>query len=76
LARNAGHAAFGAASAQGPAMANRPARQSNWRMPPLSTLERPVMSMQRKIGMLTWRGYLFLAFAPVIVKVINVAIAK
>ena len=57
-------------------MANRPARQSNWRMPPLSTLERPVMSMQRKIGMLTWRGYLFLAFAPVIVKVINVAIAK
>ena len=57
-------------------MANRPARQSNWRMPPLSTLERPVMSMQRKIGMLTLRGYLFFAFALVIVKVVDVAIAK
>jgi hypothetical protein len=57
-------------------MTDRPSRPSNWRMPPLSTLERPVMSMQGKIGMLTLRGYLFLAFAPVIVKVINVAIAK
>ena len=57
-------------------MTARPSRPSNWRLPPLSTLERPVMSMQGKIGMLTLRGYLFLAFAPVIVKVINVAIAK
>jgi hypothetical protein len=39
-------------------------------------LERPAMSTQRKIGMLTLRGYLFFAFALVIVKVINVAIAK
>jgi hypothetical protein len=43
-------------------MTDRPSRRSNWRMPPLSTLERPVMSMQRKIGMLTLRGYLFFAF--------------
>jgi hypothetical protein len=57
-------------------MANRPARRSNWRMPPLSMLERPAMSMQRKIGMLTWRGYLFFAFALVIVKVVDVAIAN
>ena len=65
-----------AAQAQGPAMTDRPSRPSNWRMPPLSTLERPVMSMQRKIGMLTLRGYLFFAFALVIVKVVDVAIAN
>lgn len=69
-------ASLAAAQAQGPAVTNRPSRRSNWRMPPLSMLERPAMSTQRKIGMLTLRGYLFFAFALVIVKVINVAIAK
>jgi hypothetical protein len=43
-------------------------------MPPLSLLERPTMSLQRKIGLLTLRGYLLVAFALVIVKIIQVAV--
>lgn len=39
-------------------------------------LEEPVMSTQRKVGMLTLRGYLLFAFALVIVKVADVAIGK
>jgi len=54
----------------------RLARRANWRMPPLTLLERPVMSRQRKIGMLTLRGYLLFAFALVIVKVVEVAVGK
>jgi NRAMP (natural resistance-associated macrophage protein)-like metal ion transporter len=56
--------------------ADRLSRRSTWRMPPLAMLDRPVMSKQRKIGMLMLRGYLIFAFALVIVKVIEVAIAK
>ncbi len=56
--------------------ANRLARRANWRMPPLTLLERPVMSRQRKIGMLTLRFYLLFAFVLVIVKVVEVAIGK
>jgi NRAMP (natural resistance-associated macrophage protein)-like metal ion transporter len=52
------------------------ARRENWRMPPLALLERPVMSRQRKIGMLALRGYLLFAFVLVIVKVVEVTIAK
>jgi NRAMP (natural resistance-associated macrophage protein)-like metal ion transporter len=51
-------------------------RRTSWRMPPLTLLERPVMSRQRKIGMVTLRGYLIFAFALVIVKVVEVAIGK
>jgi NRAMP (natural resistance-associated macrophage protein)-like metal ion transporter len=50
--------------------------RATWRMPPLAMLEKPVISRQRKIGMLTLRGYLLFAFALVIVKVVEVAIAK
>jgi len=39
-------------------------------------LQRPVMSKQRKIGMFALRAYLLFAFALVIVKVVEVAIAK
>jgi hypothetical protein len=51
-------------------------RRENWRMASLALLERPVMSRQRMIGMLTLRGYLLFAFALVIVKVVEVAIGK
>jgi NRAMP (natural resistance-associated macrophage protein)-like metal ion transporter len=51
-------------------------RRANWRMPPLTMLKRPVMSRQRKIGMLALRFYLVFAFVLVIVKVVEVAIAK
>jgi NRAMP (natural resistance-associated macrophage protein)-like metal ion transporter len=53
---------------------DRLARRANWRMPPLTLLERPVMSTRRKLGMLALRGYLLFAFALVIVKVVRVAI--
>jgi len=52
------------------------ARRSSWRMPPLAMLKRPVMSRQRKAGMLVLRGYLFFAFALVIVKVVEVAAGR
>jgi NRAMP (natural resistance-associated macrophage protein)-like metal ion transporter len=55
---------------------DRLSRRATWRMPPLTMLEKPVMSRQRKIGMLTLRGYLLFAFALVIVKVVEVAIPK
>ena len=42
----------------------RTARRANWRMPPLTLLERPVMSRQRKIGMLTLRGVPSLRLRP------------
>jgi len=51
-------------------------RRTSWRMPPLTLLERPVMSRQRMIGMVTLRGYLIFAFALVIVKVVEVAMGK
>lgn len=50
-------------------------RRSNWRMPPLVMLKRPVMSKQRKVGMLALRGYLLVAFALVIVKIVEVSIS-
>jgi NRAMP (natural resistance-associated macrophage protein)-like metal ion transporter len=49
-------------------------RRQTWRMPPLSLLERPVMSQQRKLGLLTLRCYLLIAFALVILKVVEVAV--
>ena len=48
--------------------------RDTWRMPALSRLERPVMSRQRKVGLLTLRGYLLIAFVLVIVKLVEVAI--
>ncbi|NNN14890.1 MAG: divalent metal cation transporter [Acidimicrobiaceae bacterium] len=48
--------------------------RQTWRMPNLATLKTPVMSTQRKIGLLTLRGYLFVAFALVVVKIVEVAI--
>jgi Mn2+/Fe2+ NRAMP family transporter len=58
------------------AAADRLARRTTWRMPQLALLERPIMSTQRKIGMLAMRSYLLFAFALVIVKIVQLAIAK
>jgi Mn2+/Fe2+ NRAMP family transporter len=49
-------------------------RRDTWRMPNLSRLERPVMSRQRKVGLITLRGYLLIAFVLVIVKIVEVAV--
>jgi Mn2+/Fe2+ NRAMP family transporter len=46
----------------------------NWRMPPLSLLQRPVMSAGRKIGMGALRLYLGAAMVLVIVKIVQLAI--
>ncbi len=54
------------------ALAEVPNR-GTWRMPPLQRLERPTMSLQRKVGLLTLRAYLAVAFILVIVKIVEVA---
>jgi Mn2+/Fe2+ NRAMP family transporter len=48
--------------------------RDKWRMPPLSRLERPTMSLQRKVGLGALRGYLVVALVLVVVKVIEVAV--
>ncbi len=48
--------------------------RNTWRMPPLATLSRPTMSLQRKIGLGALRGYLVIALVLVVVKVIEVAV--
>ncbi|NKQ58552.1 divalent metal cation transporter [Amycolatopsis sp. K13G38] len=53
-----------------PAPVDRAGREG-WRMPPLATLTRPVMSTGRKIGMGALRTYLAVAMILVIVKVVQ-----
>jgi Mn2+/Fe2+ NRAMP family transporter len=48
--------------------------RATWRIPPLQRLERPTMSMQRKVGLFTLRAYLAVAFILVIVKIVEVAV--
>jgi NRAMP (natural resistance-associated macrophage protein)-like metal ion transporter len=49
-------------------------RRDTWRMPPLHLLAKPVLSTQRRVGLITLRGYLLVAFALVVVKIIQVAV--
>ena len=51
-----------------------PGRRATWRMPALSLLEQPLLNRQRKAGLLALRLYLLVAFALVIVKVVQVAV--
>ncbi|HEV2361938.1 MAG TPA: NRAMP family divalent metal transporter [Acidimicrobiales bacterium] len=48
--------------------------RDSWRMPALNLLARPVVSTQRKVGLLVLRAYLFLAFALVVAKIVSVAV--
>ncbi|WP_329581328.1 divalent metal cation transporter [Kitasatospora sp. NBC_01250] len=48
--------------------------RDDWRMPPLETLTRPVMSTGRKIGMGALRGYLFIAMILVVIKLVQTAL--
>jgi hypothetical protein len=50
------------------------ADRDTWRMPPLAELTPPVWSVARKVGMLTLRGYLLIAAALMVVKVVELAI--
>jgi len=47
---------------------------ASWRMPPLATLPKPAPSLARRIGLLTLRGYLVLAVAMFVVKVVQLAL--
>jgi Mn2+/Fe2+ NRAMP family transporter len=48
--------------------------RATWRTPALATLERPVMSPLRRVGLLTLRCYLVIAVILVIVKVVQLGI--
>jgi Mn2+/Fe2+ NRAMP family transporter len=49
--------------------------RDTWRMPPLATLDRPTMSLGRRVGLLVLRGYLLLATVLVVVKVVQAGLA-
>ena len=40
----------------------------------MTRLAKPVMSTQRKVGLMALRGYLLVAFVLVVVKIVQVAI--
>jgi NRAMP (natural resistance-associated macrophage protein)-like metal ion transporter len=48
--------------------------RDTWRMPPLETLTRPVMSTARRIGMGALRSYLLIAMVLVVIKIVQVAL--
>jgi hypothetical protein len=48
--------------------------RQTWRMPAIERLSRPVLSSQRKIGLVILRGYLLIAFSLVVVKIVEVAL--
>ena len=51
------------------------AERLTWRMPPLSELPRPRWSPGRRAGMLALRGYLVVAVALVVVKIVELSVA-
>ncbi len=51
------------------------AERLTWRMPPLSELPRPQWSPGRRAGMLALRGYLVVAVALVVVKIVELSVA-
>ena len=50
--------------------------RDNWRMPGLALLERPVWSPARRIAMLTLSGYLVVAVILLVVKAVELAVAR
>ncbi|MGD0559055.1 MAG: NRAMP family divalent metal transporter [Streptosporangiaceae bacterium] len=46
-------------------------RRVAWRTPPIHTLQRPVLSVARKIGLLALRGYIVFAIIIMVVKLIQ-----
>jgi hypothetical protein len=55
-------------------VADYKADRTTWQMPPLADLPKPVWSTTRKVGMLTLRGYLVVAGALIVIKVVQLAI--
>jgi hypothetical protein len=52
------------------------AERENWRMPALALLERPVLAPARRIAMLTLSGYLVVAVVLLVVKAVQLALAR
>jgi Mn2+/Fe2+ NRAMP family transporter len=46
-------------------------RRVAWRTPPIHTLQRPVLSISRKIGLLALRGYIIFAIIIMVIKLIQ-----
>lgn len=49
--------------------------RASWRMPPLALLTRPQLSTGRRLGLAVLRGYLVIAAAMVILRVVQLALA-
>lgn len=50
-------------------------RRAAWRTPRIDTLERPALSMARRIGLLTLRGYIVFAIVIMVIKLVQVTTA-
>jgi Mn2+/Fe2+ NRAMP family transporter len=50
-------------------------RRVAWRTPAIDTLERPALSMPRRIGLLSLRGYIIFAIVIMVIKLIQVTTA-
>jgi hypothetical protein len=59
-----------------PALKVSRSERENWRMPALALLERPVWSPARRIAMLTLSGYLVVAVILLVVKAVELAVAR
>jgi len=51
-------------------------RRVAWRTPAIDTLERPVLGMSRRIGLLALRGYIVFAIVIMVIKLIQVTTAR
>jgi Mn2+/Fe2+ NRAMP family transporter len=51
-------------------------RRVAWRTPPIHTLQRPALSISRKIGLLALRGYIVFAIVIMVIKLIQYATAR
>ena len=52
-----------------------PGPRTEWRTPPIDTLQRPALSGARKVGLLTLRGYVIFAVIVMAIKLIQVTTA-
>lgn len=50
--------------------------RASWRMPPLALLRRPKLSMGRRLSLMTLRVYLVVAVGMVVVRVVELAVAR
>ena len=51
-------------------------RRTAWRTPRIDTLQRPALSVARKIGLLTLRGYIIFAIIVMAIKLVQVTTVR